>query len=379
MGSFLIWLSGAEPKILRRCPTERPKYLGIGSAIFITAIVASVSLGFALRIDVMAPFDAAIPLAAVWGLAILALDRWLTVSLERQENPWRYLIIAIPRLILGLLFGFIIATPIVLQLFRPEISNVIVIIHDENAASYVEQLSSTSLGRQITVDQKTVSALNDTIATGGGPGINLSQDPTLKNLNNQLTNAQAQLHHAYEMWLCQLDGTVSSGVTCSPPGNGPVAQADEEVYQNDLTRVNEINSQIRTVEMQLDATNPTVRAKDLAEAKVQLPSARQALQAAESEQAAQTANFTRSNENDTGLLIRLQALDSAGQNGTLSIVRWLLFALFATIQCLPILVKVLLNLGPENTYEKMLALEEEKLLRAAREDILRRQAARDLE
>jgi len=378
MDSFLIWLSGAEPKILRRCPTERPKYLGIGSAIFITAIVASVSLGFALRIDVMAPFTVVIPLAAVWGLAILALDRWLTVSLERQENPWRYLIVAIPRLILGLLFGFIISTPIVLQLFRPEINNTIVIIHDENKVSYFRQLSSTVLGRQIATDRRTVSALSETIATGGGPGIILSQDPTLKNLNGQLANAQAQLNRAYDLWQCQLYGT-AAGVSCHPAGNGPLAEADKGAYQNDLARVNGINSQIHTVEAQLEATNPTVRAKDLAEAKAQLPSARQALAAAESEQAVQTASFTRSNENNTGLLIRLQALDSAGQNGTLSIVRWLLFALFATIQCLPILVKVLLNLGPENTYEKMLALEEKKLLRAAREDILRRQAARDLE
>jgi hypothetical protein len=45
--------------------------------------------------------------------------------------------------------------------------------------------------------------------------------------------------------------------------------------------------------------------------------------------------------------------------------RLLLLLLITTIECLPVLVKVLLTFGPANSYEKILALAEEEETRAA--------------
>src|SRR5258708_3159287 len=146
MGRLLIWLSGAQPDILAQCKQDRPKYIGVGSAVLVTSSVAVVSMTFALHIALppnfplplpfaspfalhialAAKFPVAVPFAFAWGLAIMSLDRWLVVSLVRQ-SPLRYFLLALPRLLLGLLFGVIISTPLTLQIFHVEIDNQIAI------------------------------------------------------------------------------------------------------------------------------------------------------------------------------------------------------------------------------------------------------------
>src|SRR5262249_41502055 len=69
---------------------------------------------------------------------------------------------------------------------------------------------------------------------------------------------------------------------------------------------------------------------------------------------------------DKGILASLKALDELrGSSSTLMLADLLLFLFFTAIEWLPILVKALLNLGPENTYEKLLARADEASLRNA--------------
>ena len=77
MGDFLIWLSGASRQVLAQCPTERPKFVGLGAAILVTAGMAAVSLSFALFTALKAPLWVAVIFALLWGLAIMSLDRLL--------------------------------------------------------------------------------------------------------------------------------------------------------------------------------------------------------------------------------------------------------------------------------------------------------------
>ena len=377
MGRLLIWLSGAAPKILRRCPTERPKYIGIGAAIAITAVIASVSMTFALHMDLTVSLSIAIIFAAAWGLSIMSLDRWLIVSLQRQSESWRYLILVIPRLVLALLFGFVISTPFILQIFRPEINQEIAVIHDQRASSYFAQLANDPLSRKIASDRATVANLNQTIASGGGTGENPYSNPVLHGLLQQLNQDTSQADRYFQQWQCQLYGVPAE--SCHV-GNGPLAVASRARYLKATAAVNRDRLEVQSLQNKLLSSSSAAHATAVADAKSNLPGAKRALQQDLAEQRALTTSFDVSNANDTGLLIRLQALDSFAQSSTtLNSARWLLFILFTIIEVLPILVKVLLNLGPENTYEKMLALEETMLLRAAREDALRRQTARSLE
>ncbi len=48
LNEFLWICAGADRKVLRQCPTEHAKYAGIGGTILFTAIMASISGGYAI-------------------------------------------------------------------------------------------------------------------------------------------------------------------------------------------------------------------------------------------------------------------------------------------------------------------------------------------
>ena len=309
--------------------------------------MAAVSLAFALIMVLRAELWEALLFAVAWAMVIVSLDRMFVVSLPRTGTWQAQLFRATPRFLLALLLGLVISTPFVLQIFRPEIAHQITILHDQAAGVYFQQLKTSSLTQQINRDTTTVSNL-ETEAAGGGSG-------PMTSLLNQRSQAEAQQSSDLNKWQCQLYGTAAGGQVCNTSGNGPLAQADAQRYYADVAQVNQLNQQIQQLQANIDAG-----------AKAQLPAARRALQAAQNEQALETNNFNSQNANNTGLLIRLQALgEAAAGNSTLDVARWLLFALFVIIDLMPVMLKVMLNLGPENNYDKMLEAEEEKQLQAA--------------
>jgi hypothetical protein len=162
-------------------------------------------------------------------------------------------------------------------------------------------------------------------------------------------------------------------------GNGPVAQADHRAYVQDVALVSQLNQQIATEQQQASQDIANTQAKSKSQAQAQLPAAQSALKAAQAEQAQEKATFTTENQNNTGLLIRMEALDAVtAGNSTLNAARWLLFALFVVIDCMPVMIKVMLNLGPESNYDRMLEAEEKKQLRVAANNRAVRQAAEKL-
>ena len=378
MGRFLIWLSGARRQILAECPTERPKYVGIGAAILITAAMAAVSLAFALVTALKVKLWLALPFAIAWGVAIMSLDRLFVVSMPRKGKPSAQILRAIPRLLLALLMGLVISAPFTLQIFRPEIEHEISVIHQQAAAAYYRQLKTSSIQQRINQDENNVTNL-EARAAGGGSGVPPSQDPTLENLQSQLTQAEAAESRDYDQWQCQLYGRAPSGQVCRPPGNGVLARADEQRYHQDVAQVNQLNGQITAQQKQLDQSNTRVKNNDKTAAATSLPAAKQQLKVDQATEQAQTDAFVSSNQNNGGLLIRLQALEKVtADNATLNAARWLLFLLFVVIDCMPVAIKVMLNLGPENNYDRMLEAEEKKQLKVAASNRALRQRAETL-
>jgi hypothetical protein len=358
MGNPVLWLSGANSEVLARCPTDRPKYVGIGSAVLITAAVAGVSMTFALHTGLGTPLGLAIPLAVAWGLAIMNLDRWLVVSLQRDENTWHYLRLAIPRLLLALLFGVIISTPVVLQIFRPEIDAEIPTIQRQNTSHYYQNAAHDAFAKQITAYQARLASLNVTISRAGQAIKNIAQDPQIKFLRHQKNKESRRLGRDQTMWQFGPNATLRT--------------IGEQNYKRDLALRNNYVKEINTRESQISTQETDV----VTRAQSQITIVQGELSRAQAQQAAFVQQLKTQTGRDTGLLIRLQALDAlAARNSTVWWAKMILFLFFTAIECLPIIVKVLLNLGPPNTYEKALALEEGKCLRVAEEQTFRAQAA----
>ena len=374
MGRFLIWLSGARRQILDECPTERPKYAGLGAAILITAVLAGISLAFALVTALKIELPLALPFAIGWGLAILCLDRLFVVSMPRKGTRRARLLRAAPRVLLALLLGFVISTPFVLQIFRPEIEHEITLLHTAAENAYLKGAKNSSLQNEIDRDTAQVKQLTNQ-ASGNGSVATPAESAQLANLQDQLSRATAKQNKDYNQWQCQLYGS-AGGQTCHPVGNGPLAKADEQRYNEDVTEVNRLTTAVNQEQQLVNQKITTAQQKSQANAQSRLGPAQDALNAAVAEQKQEKATFTSQNNNNGGLLIRLQALDAvAGGSSTLNVARWLLFALFVVIDCMPVMIKVMLNLGPESNYDRMLEAEEQKQLRVAASNRALRAAA----
>jgi hypothetical protein len=394
LGRVLIWLSGASRQIVDECPTERGRYVGVGTAIVVTAVMAGVSLTFALVTALMVPLAAAIPFAIAWAIAILSLDRLFVVSLPRKGARLDHLLRATPRVLLALLLGFVISTPFVLQIFRPEIEQEITVLHAQAQQQYLKSQAASQLQQDITADTSQVTTLTQEEG-GGGKAATPPQDAQIAVLQGQLTQAEAQQSRAQQQeaadntaWSCQLYGR-APGSTCSgfkDVGPGPVANADHNAYLDDVAEyqkasatVAQLNGQINTERKAAAQSVANTVASTEATAKSQLPRAKETLANALALQASQNAKFNNENSNNAGLLIRMQALDAiTAGNPTLEAARWLLFALFVVIDCMPVMIKVMLNMGPEGNYDRMLEAEEKKQLRVAASNRAVRQAAEKL-
>jgi hypothetical protein len=121
---FLWWCAGAHTEILEKYPTEWGKYFGIGGTIVFTALMASFAGGYAFF---TAFHDLALAcfFGVFWGALIFNLDRYIVSSIGKGDGTARItkeeFQNAIPRLILAVLIGFVVSTPLELKVFEREI------------------------------------------------------------------------------------------------------------------------------------------------------------------------------------------------------------------------------------------------------------------
>jgi len=358
MQGFLIALAGARREILDQCPTERVKFQSLGWAILITSTMAAVSMWFALTSALGVNVLLAVPVALVWGLIIMGIDRWLVTSIPSSgSRRWG---LAAPRLLLAVLLGSIISTPLVLRVFQSEINAQISVIKEQRAAVYLTALQRGSVGKQVTSAQKRVTNLERVIDSGGTVVPDLSTDPVVKSLTRQQKAELALEQKYYQQWQCQLYG----GPNCPAKGNGVLAQASERAYNKAVAQVALLGRQIQHRENALSANNAVADRLRVSQARSQLPNAQLQLTVAQARLNELRQNFDVTNESTNGLLIRLQALsDLTGRDFTLSAARLLLFLLFLVIECLPVTVKLMQRPG---NYERILEAAAERELKDAR-------------
>lgn len=118
-GRWLRMLIGVDESLLARVWEERPRYTGLGAIVLGTAVMAAVSMFDGLNEAFGPVWPLLILVALFWGTFICCIDRWLIASTHGAHAArWR---IFVPRLALSLLFGVIIATPLVLTIFGSEV------------------------------------------------------------------------------------------------------------------------------------------------------------------------------------------------------------------------------------------------------------------
>ena len=147
---FFIICSGADKGIIEQCPTDWNKFAGIGATIFLTAVLASLSGGYAIH-TTFESSSVAVAFALLWGAVIFNLDRYIVLSMKKEDTPtkeyieeqvdvdikralqtkrkrqqWNAFYMALPRIIISLIIAFAISKPIELRLFKGRIDKQLV-------------------------------------------------------------------------------------------------------------------------------------------------------------------------------------------------------------------------------------------------------------
>jgi hypothetical protein len=133
MEKMLIWLSGADPHILEQCSrlpqSERIKFAGFGTLVLIPAILAFVSMAYAVSTVSNNPFIF-IAAGVVWSLIILVIDRFLVStfyksSLKRRRRCIHNITLFVCRIFFAGFVGLAVSHPFMLFYFDQSIKQML--------------------------------------------------------------------------------------------------------------------------------------------------------------------------------------------------------------------------------------------------------------
>jgi hypothetical protein len=160
--NFFWFCSGANQNLLKRCPTESSKYVGIGATVFFTGVLAAVSSGYALY-TVFESFWGSFFFGLVWGGMIFNLDRFIVCSMKKRGDFWQEFKVAIPRLFLAILLALVISKPLELKIFEKEINRK---IDSKKSEETIKAKTAINNGfPEITELEKKIEALKSEIVT----------------------------------------------------------------------------------------------------------------------------------------------------------------------------------------------------------------------
>ena len=294
LSSFFIFCSGAVDSILKRCPSDYNKYHGIGATIFFTGVFSAISAGYALYTVYQSYITSAI-FAILWGMMIFNLDRYIVSGMRKKNNIIKELGMALPRIVLAVFIGIVIATPLELKLFESEINAEIGMMQQETY-----KMQDDLLNKRYEADIKVV---NDEI----------------KLLRDKLSNADQERIVRTNEALAEADGTGGSKIRAM--GNiykakSKAAEKSEQDYQLLYTEIKPMLDEQLT---KLD----------------------------EIDQKKKDEMTTLSRASLTGFASRLKALHRLSEREeAIKIAGLFITILFLIIECSPILVKLISEKSP---------------------------------
>ncbi len=299
INKFLWWCAGANVEVLEKCPTDHAKYFGVGGTILFTALMASLAGGYAFETAFHSQ-TLSIFFGLFWGLLIFNLDRYIVCTMGKgdgtQKITWEEWKMAMPRLLMAILLGFVISTPLELKLFEDEIELEI----NANKNSLIQERKS-----QLNAEFAEIA----------------SYDNKIEGLRDQITKKREEKDKYYDEYICERDGTCGTG----KKGRGPEYLEKKERYESSLADFKSVESaniiQISEIKSKLDILN--------------------------SEKKNREKEYIEAADKNLGLLARLDALSRLTEkSSTLMFAKWLITLLFIFIEIAPVLFKLMSDSGP---------------------------------
>lgn len=374
----LAILGGAEGEILDRVPGETPRFVQMFFVLAGTALVSAISMLFALTTGVQAAIWLAVPLALVWALIIFNLDRFLTSTMSSTRNVWRLIGLAIPRVIMAAIIGFVVAEPLVLQIFHNDIAREVASTNITQSQADQEALESGPEKIALDAASAKVAELENQAATGIVAGTDASSatesaaQATVDDVTAKMTAQQAVIDQARVLYQCELTGEGAGTVPGCTGVNGQGASSDAAKAQlaEAQQTYDALAAQLRTANEELAAAGTAAKentssseAQNREQAKSQLPTARDSYDQALAAYNARADAVAQGNAGAVGLLSQISGLNRLSEKEPS--ILWahiLIAALFFMIELLPVLVKVLTSYGDPSLYEKAAAIRKQVAL-----------------
>ncbi len=379
-GDRLAVLAGARLDLLAVAPGARAKFVALGGVLLSTGALAVLSASFAVHMALGASWPVALLFGIGWGIVIVNLDRMLLVGMAHDSSWQRNAAMAVPRIALAAVLGTVISTPLTLQVFDKEIEATMVTMQAEAADAFTTELAADARFAVIPALQRRVADEQAVIATGGATDPNA--DPRVGTAQTErdakkaaYEAAQARSAELDAKAQCELDGSCGTGEA----GTG-------QAYLEARAAADAHAGVVDTAKDELDAAAAAITAgasRSMQQATADLETDRAELARLTEQQTALQVAFDETNADNTGILIRLQALSALSEsNTTMAIAHYMLALLFISVELLPVLMKMLLNFGPRSTYDRLSDirddgdLEVEQLQQSARVEV--EQAVQDL-
>lgn len=289
---FLWSCAGVDKPLLRMSSQDYAKKAGMGGTILFTAIMAMLSGGYAIY-TVFHESDAAnyawviaIIFGLLWGALIFNLDRYMVNSMYtdgKASISKKEFFSGLPRIIIAILLGIVISTPVELLIFSGKIN--------ENIQSHV------NTSRIAEVEKVDFSRI----------------DKEIEQNDHDLEKAKAKADKSKAAY----DYEVNHGDGGRRAGAGPNARAKLASYQRDSIEVAKYES--RRDELSAKKETKVKEANDLGK---------------------QTAEL------DRGLATRISALLQVTAPGSdLFVARLLIMLLFIALEIMPVLNKMMMSSG----------------------------------
>ncbi len=362
--NIFLWSSGADVEILNKVPTEKSKYFGIGGTIVFTALMASFAGGYAF-FTAFKDHTLSVFFGIFWGALIFNLDRFIVSTfgvgdgkktISRQE-----LVEAAPRLVMAIILGFVISTPLELKIFESEIQTKVERLKIEKSMelSNSDTLSNNNLAKKEQRLTEIENKINDlrknkqqlmvnSVAFLDDRKKELKSD--LQQKDGELVATQNRMNSAYNSYMKAKKDTTGnfSDNEINRLGN---------MYNSYMQTRNRIRSEKQLVEDKITAleTDKETQQKELSssiENDIQTYSTEQKQLSEEIVLLSKTkkekeGNYENVSQNYDGFAAHLEALSLlTDEKPIIKFSKWLITLLFIFIEVAPILFKMMTERGP---------------------------------
>jgi hypothetical protein len=318
---LLLFSAGASEDVLDYCPrSEERLYAGLGSLVLVTTMLAFIAMfvvgavGFKPQQTPLrgVPLVAIFIVALIWAFMIYVIDRFLVMtplhpvrldeklSLPMRAWEWIRTVLGIlPRLLLALVAGFLIAEPILLVAFRSEIAGRVAELQ-LGVQQRMDAKASTTYNPIINRESEALSSANDEITR---------LEHRKDELPGLIDQADKEASNAKSCMALERNGDPMSHPDCRTTGlsgAGPQTNAQKFRYDQAVLQGQQLQQEKTTVEQRLQELNNGQEGKEHETHKKNLNKAiaDQKFESDKANPALQSGNAT-----PKGLLIQIQALE----------------------------------------------------------------------